>query len=87
MRYGIEGLLIDFGKQQEIPMRFLATELLEFIDDVVDELKIRKEVEYVHTILAEGTSADRQRAVYQETQDLQAVVANLVEETKAGCFD
>lgn len=87
VRYGTEGLLIDFGKQQEVPMRFLAVEILEFIDDVVDELKIRKEVEYIHTIMAEGTSADRQRAIYRETQDLQAVVANLVEETKAGCFE
>jgi carboxylate-amine ligase len=87
VRYGIEGRLIDFGKQQEIPMRFLATELLEFIDDVVDELKIRSAVEYIHTMMAEGTSADRQLAIYRETKDLQAVVDNLVAETKAGCFD
>ncbi len=87
VRYGIEGRLIDFGKQQEIPMRFLATEILEFIDDVVDELKIRSEVEYVHTMMAEGTSADRQLAIYRESKDLGAVVDNLVAETKAGCFD
>ena len=60
------------------------SELLEWIDDVVDELNIRKEVEYVHTILKEGTSADRQLAVYQETGDLEAVVDHLVAETKEG---
>lgn len=87
VRYGIEGQLIDFGRQMEVPMRFLATEILEFIDDVVDELKIRKQVEYVHTIMSEGSSADRQLRVFRETQDLQAVVDNLVTETKAGCFD
>ena len=55
-------------------MRELALELLEFVDDVVDELGSRRAVEYVHTILREGTSADRQLRVYRETGDLRAVV-------------
>ena len=46
-------------------MRELALELLEFVDDVVDELGSRKALDYVHTILAEGTSADRQLQVYK----------------------
>ena len=50
-RYGIDGKLIDFGKQQEVPMRELVLELLEFVDDVVDELGSREAVDYVHTIL------------------------------------
>jgi len=61
-RYGIEGKLIDFGKEAEVPMRDLAVELLSFVDDVVDELGSRSAVEYVHTILNEGTSAERQLA-------------------------
>ena len=73
-RYGIEGKLIDFGKEAEVPMRELAAELLEFVDDVVDDLGSRSAVEYVHTILREGTSAERQLRVYQETGDLKAVV-------------
>jgi carboxylate-amine ligase len=85
VRYGIDGNLIDFGKQQEVPMRFLAIELLEFIDDVLDELDIREDVEYVHTILENGTSADRQLATYRRTGDLNAVVDQLVAETKQGC--
>jgi carboxylate-amine ligase len=83
-RYGIEGKLIDFGKEAEVPMRELATELLEFVDDVVDDLGSRSAVEYVHTILREGTSAERQLRVYQETGDLKAVVRHLVEETRGG---
>ena len=65
-------------------MRELAVELLEFVDDVVDELGSRSAVEYVHTILNEGTSAERQLRVYQETGDLKAVVKHLVEETRGG---
>ncbi|HEY2462264.1 MAG TPA: carboxylate-amine ligase [Candidatus Acidoferrum sp.] len=81
-RYGIDGKLIDFGKEAEVPMRELAHELLEFVDDVVDELGSRSAVEYVHTILKEGTSAERQLRVFQETGDLKAVVKHVVEETR-----
>src|SRR4030088_2721020 len=83
-RYGIEGKLIDFGKETEVPMRLLVPELLAFVDDVVDELGSRSAVEYVHTIMNEGTSAERQLRVYNETGDLRAVVKHLVEETRGG---
>ncbi len=84
MRYGIDGKLIDFGKAAEVPMRELAFELLEFVDDVVDDLDSRKEVEYLNTILREGTSADRQLRVYQDTGSLEAVVEHLAAETLQG---
>jgi carboxylate-amine ligase len=83
-RWGLEGKLIDFGKREEVPMRDLAMELLEFVDDVVDDLGSRSAVEYVHTVLREGTSADRQLAVYRQTGDLTAVVRDIVEQTKPG---
>jgi carboxylate-amine ligase len=83
-RYGLDGRLIDFGKRQEVPMRELALELLDFVDDVVDELGSRKALSYVHTILSEGTSADRQLEVYKQTGDLRAVVQWLIAETRAG---
>lgn len=85
IRYGIDGKLIDFGLKQEIPVRFLVAELLNFVDDVVDDLGSRQELEYVHTILAEGNSADRQLATYNRTGDLNAVVDQLIEETREGC--
>ncbi|HTF60454.1 MAG TPA: carboxylate-amine ligase, partial [Actinomycetes bacterium] len=60
----------------------LAVELVEFVDDVVDDLGSRKEVEYVHTILREGTSADRQLAVHQATDgNMRAVVDHITDET------
>jgi len=80
-RWGLDGKLIDFGRRQEVPMRDLALELLEFVDDVVDELDSRREVQYVRDILRDGTSADRQLAVYRETGDLRAVVQAIVRET------
>jgi carboxylate-amine ligase len=83
MRHGVDGKLIDLGKQIEVPMRDLALELLEFVDDVVDELGSRRDVEHVHTIVAEGTSADRQLRVFRETGDLKAVVDHVASETVA----
>jgi carboxylate-amine ligase len=75
--------LIDFGKRSEVPMRDLALELLAFVDDVLDDLGSRREVEYVRTILTEGTSAERQLQVYRQTGDFRAVVRALVDETRA----
>ena len=87
MRHGVDGKLIDFGKQAEVPMRDLALELLEFVDDVVDELGSRGDVEHVHTILAEGTSADRQLRVFRDTGDLRKVVDHVAEETVTAPVD
>jgi len=86
-RHGIDGRLIDFGKLAEVPMRDLAVELAEFVDDVVDELGSRSAVDYVHTILREGTSADRQLAAYQRTGDFKAVVDQICDETMLGVPD
>ena len=83
VRYGMTAK-IDFGKREELPLRQLALELLAFLDDVVVELDLRRDVDYVHTILDGGTSADRQLRVYHETGDLRAVVDHLVAETKQG---
>jgi carboxylate-amine ligase len=84
VRWGLEGKLIDFGKQKEVPVRDLIYELLEFVDDVVDELGSRKELEYIHVILKSGTSADRQLKKFEETGDLNTVVDELIRETMEG---
>jgi carboxylate-amine ligase len=85
VRFGLDGKLIDFGKQQEMPARSLIRELLEwFVDDVLDDLGSRKEVEYAYRILDEGTSADRQLRIFKETGDFKAVVDNLIAETAEG---
>jgi len=86
-RYGIDGKLIDFGKETEVPMSELIPELLELVDDVLDELGSRNAVEYVHKMMREGTSADRQLRVFKQTGDLKAVVRHLVAETRGGVME
>jgi carboxylate-amine ligase len=81
VRWGLQGKMIDFGKQKEVPVRDLILELLEFIDDVIDELDSRKEIEHIHTILERGTSADEQLDIYHQTNDLKAVVDRLIQRT------
>jgi carboxylate-amine ligase len=84
-RYGIDGKLIDFGKEVEVPFRDLAGELLDFVDDVLDELGSREEVEALRWILEHGTGADRQLAVYEANeQDLRKVVDFVCDETAHG---
>jgi carboxylate-amine ligase len=92
MRYGLQGKLIDFGKKEEVPMNFLAMEIIDLVDEVVDELGSQAEIEHIKTILQRGTSADRQIHAYQkalaegadENGALTAVVDFLVEETMRG---
>lgn len=87
-RYGIQGKLIDFGKQTEVPFRDLMYEYLAFVDDVVDELECREEINYVHKILEMGTGADRQLRVFEQSGgDLKAVVDYIIEETQHGLYD
>ncbi len=86
VRYGLDGKLIDFGKQQEVPERELILEYLELVDDVVDGLDSRAEIDYIRHMLETGTGADRQLRVFEQTGDLKAVVDYMVEETAVGIF-
>lgn len=83
-RYGIDGKLIDFGKEKEVAVPDLAEELLDFVDDVVDELGSRNEISYIRQILKNGTGADRQLETYRKTSDFKQVVDHIIEETNSG---
>jgi carboxylate-amine ligase len=80
-RYGLEGKLIDFGQESEVPALDLMEELLQFISTEVDELGTQQEIAHVRKILAEGTGADRQIAVWERTHNMHDVVDHLVLET------
>lgn len=73
-RYGIDGRMIDFGKEEESNTRVLIYELLDFVDDVVDHLGSRHATNYVSTMMEQGTGADRQLKVFEETKSLPTVV-------------
>jgi carboxylate-amine ligase len=87
VRYGVQGKLIDLGRGLEVQTRTLVHALIDFLDDVLDELGTRAEVEYAYRILEEGTSADRQLKVFEETGDLEAVVHHLMRETAVDCCE
>lgn len=92
VRYGLDGKLLDLGKQKEVPVKDLIRELLEFVDDVVDDLDSRKEIEHIHTILDRGTSADEQLKVYHESGEkfepvVDMLIKNTMENVPERCFD
>jgi carboxylate-amine ligase len=85
MRFGLSGNLIDFGRHVEKPAPELIREFIEwFLGDTIDELGTRHEVEYAYRILEEGSSADRQLAVFERTGSLEAVVDQVIAETAEG---
>ena len=83
VRYGLDGQMIDFGKQTEVPVRELIGEYLHFVDDVLDDLGSREAIGYVQTMLEQGSGADRQLRVFRETGSLRAVVDYMAAETRA----
>lgn len=84
-RYGLDGMLIDFGKEREVPERELILEYLDWVDDVLDELDSREEVNTIRWILESGTGADRQLKVYNESgHDFKAVMDYMIAETRHG---
>jgi carboxylate-amine ligase len=83
-RWGIDGKLIDFGKREEVPFEMLLDELLEFVDDVVDDLGSRKDVYYAREIVRHRPGADRQLAAYEQRHDIRDVVDYIIAETEHG---
>jgi carboxylate-amine ligase len=87
-RYGLDGKLIDFGKEQQLPARALLRELLRLVDPFVEELGSRQEINHLYALIERGTSADRQRRVFRDNGGesnrevaLRAVVDSVVKET------
>ena len=83
-RYGIDGKLIDFGREAEVETRSLLNELLQFVSTEVEELGSKREMAHVERIMREGTGADRQLAAWERTHEMQAVVDQIVAETYEG---
>lgn len=83
-RYGIDGNMIDFGKESEVNTRILIYELLDFVDDVLPHLGSRHAVSYIHKILEQGTGADRQLKTFEETGSLEKVVEHIQENFLSG---
>jgi carboxylate-amine ligase len=83
-RYGLEGVMIDFGKQEEVPTKDLILELLDFIDDVVDDLGSREDINYVQKMIEQGTGADRQLKVYYQNKNWVELVDYITSATLQG---
>src|SRR5947199_7576972 len=83
-RYGLDGKLIDFGRETDVDTSSLLNELLEFVASEVDEFGTRREMTHIERIMSEGTGADRQLAIWKQTQDMKAVVDHIVTETYEG---
>ena len=86
-RYGLDGKLIDFGKQKEVPERDLIRELLDLVYREAEELGCARELSYIEQVLKDGNGADRQLRVFAETGDLNKVVDYMIAETEQDLFE
>ena len=84
VRYGLDGQLIDFGKQEQLPVRALIGELLEFVSEAADIFGSQNDLERIRAILRDGTSADRQLGVYARSSSFNDVVDDLIEQSSLG---
>jgi carboxylate-amine ligase len=84
VRYGIDGQLIDFGKSEQMPVRELIGELLEFCAEPAEIFGLHREFDRIRDILREGTSADRQLRIFNEQKGLLPVVDDLIEQSMLG---
>ena len=86
MRYGLDAEVVDFVQSRTMPMRDSIHETLDFVDDVIDDLGSRREINYLRGLMEDrrGTGADRQIAVYRETGSTQAVTQFLMQQTMQG---
>ena len=91
-RYGTDQGLVDFGRSAIVPYRDLLEEILALIDQDARHFGCLAEVSHARDILARGTSAHRQLAVFEEAltagatrpEALAAVVDWLIAETARG---
>lgn len=89
MRYSFDEQLLDLAKGELVPFPDLLEEFLALIREDAEALGCLRETEHARTILARGTSAHRQLAVYEqarthgasEREALEAVVDFLIRET------
>jgi carboxylate-amine ligase len=77
MRSGLDAEVVDFVKGLRLPMRQSIHDLLDFVDDVLDDLRTLVESE-------QGTGADRQIALYQQTGSTDEVIRLLMQQTMQG---
>ncbi len=92
-RFGPTHALIDFGKDETMPFAGLVEEWIAMTAEDARFFGCEKEIAHARAIVAGGTSADRQLAIYEgaatggasSQEALKDVVDHLIEETLAGC--
>lgn len=76
-RWGLDGELIDPLSLKTVPTRILIEQTVAEMMPLAEALGCAAYLHTIKTILEEGNGATRQRRVYNETDSLKAVVADL----------
>jgi carboxylate-amine ligase len=65
-RYGSTGALVDFGIGQQVPFADLIEELCDLVAEDADRLNCKAEIAHIAKILKRGTSAQKQREIFEK---------------------
>lgn len=87
MRYGLDAEVLDFAQRCQIGMRDSIHQLLDFVEDVVDDLGSHREMKHLRLMLepGQGSGADRQLAIYRESGgDMHKVIQFLNQQAREG---
>ncbi len=88
-RYGCEEGMVDFGKSEIVAFGDLVQELIDLVREDAEHFGCVAEIEHAAYVVVRGTSADRQIARAQQseqnggTADLRLVVDDLIAETRS----
>lgn len=92
-RHGTGANLIDYGRGTLVPYGELMEEMIDLVQEDIAYFGCEAEIARIREIVAEGTSADRQIALYEKTvaagattdEALKRIVDLLIDETAEGC--
>ncbi|MFA6001204.1 MAG: glutamate-cysteine ligase family protein, partial [Thermoleophilia bacterium] len=79
LRFGLDGNLVDFKKQREVPVTDVIRELIEFTSVMHEKLGLKKYISSIAEILDDGNGAQKQIRLYEEKNDVGAVFSEVLE--------
>jgi carboxylate-amine ligase len=83
-RYGVEGELVDLPRRDRVGASDLVRRLCARLREHAEDLGCARELEGIQDLIADGTGAQRQLAVWRADRDLRSLVRKLVAATAVG---
>jgi carboxylate-amine ligase len=81
-RHGLDASFYDAAREENVPAKEAARATVEELRPLAQDLRCEDELEGILEIVERGTGSQRQRRVYEESDNFLDVVAQLIEDTR-----